>query len=1051
VQPIQVTTIHWLVALSVLTSIVSSYVAFSLAERVANAKGVSFFFWLGSGACAMGLGIWSMHYLGMLSIRLPMEVAYHLPTVVLSLLLAVLASLSALLVAGRARPSSFESAVGSLLMGCGIGGMHYVGMHAMRSSAMHHYRWDLVCLSVLVALVFSRMALWIAFSMRAGFARRESRRLGGAILMGLGIAAMHYTAMAAVTFVPGGPAHSSIHTVHITSLGIFAVSFTTGVVLFSALIVALFDRRIEDQLAEERELLWAAAECSLDSLFLLRPVSHAHGEIVDFTITYLNSNAARWASYPINELMGSKLSEVFPTVRSSGLLQQYITVIQTGQPLVCEIRADDNNLDCEWMRIQAVKIKQGLAVTTSDITDDKRTRDALRDSEQYYRATFEQAAIGIVHRTRDRVIRSNPYFAAMLGYTVEELTDLNPAQLTMPEDLATIEKLFKLMEDGAASGPAWERRYVRKDGSTTWVISTASALRDDHGNILHYIFAVKDINQQKLAQAKLDEASDRLRMATRAGAVGVWDFDIVADRLDWDDQMFRLYGTSYQEMSGASYAKWEAALHPEDRSRAIAEFTAALSGEKDFDTEFRVKWPDGSLHSIRALAVVQRDPAGTPLHILGTNWDITAEKKIADELRKSNRMLEESTALSVRYAAEAQAASVAKSEFLANMSHEIRTPMNGVIGMTALLLDTDLTVEQRPYAEAALSSAESLLQLVNDILDFSKVEAKKLDLEAVEFDLQALLDTVMKTLGVSAQAKGIKLRLFTDADSSACFCGDPGRLRQILVNLIGNALKFTSSGEVSVRAAMMEKGAADCKLRFSVLDTGIGIPKDKLGILFDKFSQVEASTTRRYGGSGLGLAISKQLVELMGGKIGVVSVEGEGSEFYFTIRLKAAQSLSSAIHREGKPDTGLVGQLAPPGLPGLRADARVLLAEDNVINQRVAVGMLKKLGVRADIVANGAEALRALELNPYDLVFMDVRMPVMDGLEATRQIRNPQSGVLNHAIPVIAMTANAMVSDRQRCLEAGMLGFVAKPVSLDTLREALEQWLPVPRDELLRV
>jgi CheY-like chemotaxis protein len=240
-------------------------------------------------------------------------------------------------------------------------------------------------------------------------------------------------------------------------------------------------------------------------------------------------------------------------------------------------------------------------------------------------------------------------------------------------------------------------------------------------------------------------------------------------------------------------------------------------------------------------------------------------------------------------------------------------------------------------------------------------------------------------------------------------------------------------------------------LRFSVLDTGIGIPKDKLGILFDKFSQVEASTTRRYGGSGLGLAISKQLVELMGGKIGVVSVEGEGSEFYFTIRLKAAQSLSSAIHREGKPDTGLVGQLPAPGLPGLRADARVLLAEDNVINQRVAVGMLKKLGVRADIVANGAEALRALELNPYDLVFMDVRMPVMDGLEATRQIRNPQSGVLNHAIPVIAMTANAMVSDRQRCLEAGMLGFVAKPVSLDTLREALEQWLPVPRDELLRV
>ena len=1050
-QPIQVTTIHWLVALSVLTSIVSSYVAFNLAERVANAKGVSFFLWLGSGACAMGIGIWSMHYLGMLSIRLPMEVAYHLPTVVLSLLLAVFASLSALLVVSRARPSSFESAAGSLLMGCGIGGMHYVGMHAMRSNAMHHYRWDLVCLSVVVALVFSRMALWIAFSMRGGFSRQESRRLGGAVLMGLGIAAMHYTAMAAVTFLPGGPVYSTIHTVHITSLGIFAVSFTTGVVLFGALIVVLFDRRIDDQLAEERELLWAAAECSLDRLFLLRPVRHAEGEIVDFAITYLNSNAVRWLSRPINELLGSKLSEVFPTVRSSGLLQRYTAVIQTGEPLVCEIGADDNKPDGEWLRIQAVKIKQGLAVTASDITEDRRTRDALRASEQYYRATFEQAAIGIVHRTRDRLIRCNPYFAAMLGYTVEELANLNPKKLTLPEDIAATEKLFKLMEEGAASAPAWERRYIRKDGTTTWVISTASALRDDHGNILHYILAVKDIHQQKLAQAKLDEASNRLRMATRAGAVGVWDLDIVTDRLDWDDQMFRLYGTNHHEMSGVSYARWEAALHPEDRSRAIAEFAAAISGEKDFDTEFRVIWPDGSIHSIRALAVVQRDPSGVPLHILGTNWDITAEKKIADELRKSNRMLEESTALSMRYATEAQAASVAKSEFLANMSHEIRTPMNGVIGMTALLLDTDLTTEQRPYAEAALSSAESLLQLVNDILDFSKIEAKKLDLEAVDFDLRGLLDKVMKTLDVSAQAKGLKLRLFTDADSSACFCGDPGRLRQILVNLIGNALKFTSSGEVSVRAAMVEKSAADCVLRFSVCDTGIGIPKDKIGILFDKFSQVEASTTRRYGGSGLGLAISKQLVELMGGEIGVISAEGQGSEFWFTVRLQGAQSLSSAAHRGVEPGARLDEQLAPPGLPVARLDARVLLAEDNVINQRVAVGMLKKLGVRADIVANGVEALGALELTAYDLVFMDVRMPVMDGLEATRQIRNPQSRVLNHAIPVIAMTANAMLSDRERCLEAGMVGFVAKPVSLAALREALEQWLPVSRGELSRV
>jgi PAS domain S-box-containing protein len=482
------------------------------------------------------------------------------------------------------------------------------------------------------------------------------------------------------------------------------------------------------------------------------------------------------------------------------------------------------------------------------------------------------------------------------------------------------------------------------------------------------------------------------------------------------------------QTSAETLGRADSELFPADvAARFREEEQSVATHGKPFRAEETVADQHGVPRTFETFKAPLFNSGGRVISTIGIARDITERKQMEISLRTAKQL--------------ADAANAAKSQFLATMSHEIRTPMNGVIGMTGLLLETELSDEQRRYAETIRGSGDALLVLVNDILDISKIESGKLELEIVEFDLRELLKEVAEPLAMRARGKGVEFLCIAEPDVPSRVSGDNSRLRQVLLNLAGNAVKFTEQGWVSVQARLMSETATDVEVRFTVHDTGIGISPEQQPRLFEKFTQADSSMTRRYGGTGLGLAIAKELVEMMGGEIGVTSAVGEGSEFWFNVRLGKGASQP--------PPKDAVSQPAPLAgaplskLPAVgRQGARILVAEDNMINREVALGMLRKLGLRADAVADGVEAIEALKTLPYDLVLMDVQMPEMDGLEATRQIRKPHSPVRNRQIPIIAMTANAMRGDREKCLDAGMNDYISKPVSLEDLVRTLSNWLP---------
>jgi two-component system, sensor histidine kinase and response regulator len=523
-------------------------------------------------------------------------------------------------------------------------------------------------------------------------------------------------------------------------------------------------------------------------------------------------------------------------------------------------------------------------------------------------------------------------------------------------------------------------------------------------------------------EEELRRQSWRLELATSSAQIGVWQFDLLTGRLVWDKVTFELFGTT-PDRFGGTMEDFLRRLRPDERPRIETHLAGHAQGPPvhgdTFELEFAVITDEGTERQLYASGRVQRDREGLPVTIVGINIDITARKETEAALRRARDL--------------AEATNQAKSHFIANMSHELRTPLNGIIGMTDLALGSELTNTQREYLRVVRSSADSLLVILNDILDFSKIDAGEMQVESIPFSLPAALAEALKSLAARAQQKQLELVLDLPDDLPVVSVGDPGRIRQILLNLCDNALKFTTSGQivVSVRTEPLSGSNADL-ITISVRDTGIGIPAEKLEQVFDAFQQGDASITRRFGGTGLGLSISRRLAQLMGGRLSATSAVGKGSTF--TLAVPMPRSDIDSLNTEDEP----------PGtrhLPTVHPrPRRVLVVEDNPVNQQVATGMLEKLGYDVVVATNGAEALLHTDGEAFDLIFMDMQMPVLDGLAATREIRR-RDGPSRRA-PIVAMTANAMAEEKEQCLAVGMDDHLAKPVRLSTLQDVLQRYAP---------
>lgn len=663
--------------------------------------------------------------------------------------------------------------------------------------------------------------------------------------------------------------------------------------------------------------------------------------------------------------------------------------------------------------------KPSILCCIRDITDRRKAEESLRNTEALFSQFMQYSPFYVyikeVTPTSSRVMQASENFKSMIGHSGREIIGKSMSEL-------------------------FPREFAEKIVADDWaVVADGKVLKDDEFFNGRYYTTIKfpltqgdrtllagytlDITERKLAENALQESETRFRTMADHAPVLVW--------MAGPDKLCHYFNKGWLDFTGKTLEQeigngWTEGVHPDDFQSCLDTFVSSFDMRQEFSMEYRLRRFDGEYRWIYDKGVPRYDEQGVFLGYIGSCFDTTQRKLIMAELQLAKQ--------------EAEEAVRAKSMFLANMSHEIRTPMNAILGMSYLALQTDLLPRQRNYLEKIQLSGQHLLGIINDILDFSKIETGKFSLDQTDFSIEPLLNEVAKLIEDSPKVKGLQMRIEIAPDIPRLLHGDSLRLSQVLLNYLSNAVKFSKAGKILVRVNIIEDIGEGVLLRFSVQDQGIGLTQDQQNRLFQPFTQADASITRQYGGSGLGLAICKNLAELMGGTVGVESEIGIGSTFWFTARLGKGGpdlNLSNSSVQSIRPNASQMLEIRHERESDIRG-ASILLVEDNDINQELATDMLIEAGFHVDVAENGRVAVAKIAANPYDLVLMDMQMPVLDGLSATCEIRKDRRF---DELPIVAMTANVMASDRELCLQAGMNDHLEKPFLPDDLFAVLIKWV----------
>ncbi|WP_447591443.1 PAS domain S-box protein [Aquipseudomonas campi] len=988
-----------LVLLSVLVAIFASGMALQVAGMARLSKNPLYRqVALITGSLALGGGVWSMHFIGMLAFQLCTRIDYDPGLTLLSLLPSLAASWVALHLLVRQEISPLQLITGGVLVGAGIGAMHYSGMAAMQMAPLLRYDPLWFGLSIVVAVVLAIISLWIRFGLR-GHLSAGKAIIVSAVVMGIAISAMHYIGMAAARFIGVSALNSDQGNADSVFLAVVVSLITVMLTIMVAGANGLLRyRQLYRHLQDNESRLRAVLHTAVDGIITI----DERGSILG-----MNQSTEVIFGWSSAELLGHNISELMPEPYRSEHDDYLSNFQRTGIASIIGVgrEVEGRRKDGSLVPIRLAIGKANIPGQTvyvgfiSDITERKSMERALRESEQQYRSLIRN-----IPGVSFRCLLDENWTMLFISEAVEKLTGWPPeifvegtlhfADLMHPDDR---EGIYTSVQEAIATGLSYvvEYRLKCRDGTERWVWESGGVVSDQSGQTQWIDGVILDITESKLRNSEFEGT---VKAISRALAVVEFDMDgtIRTANQNWLD----LVGYSLGELEGRHHSMFCGQAYVD--SQAYADFWAGIRAGEVQGGEFLRLGRTGKEVWIQATYNPIFNIEGKPFKVVKFATDTSQRHEMEQQLRDAKTRAE-------------QAAEV-KTTFLANMSHEIRTPMNAIIGFTELLMSSSLDSMQQRHLGTVRHAARSLLGLLNDILDTAKLEKGALELEHVDFSLRELCEHICASLRLEAQSKGLTLTLDYHAMVGEFFKGDPLRIQQVLTNLVGNAVKFTEHGwirlEVTLRAG---------RVHFAVQDSGIGIAPDRLERIFDPFAQADASMSRRFGGTGLGTTIARQLVWLMEGTINVESRLGEGSTFHVELPLPVGKAIAGDAQ-------GIEEGLAP---------LRILAADDVPQNIELLALALGQLGHDVVTATDGDEAVTCFLQGVYDVVLMDVQMPRTDGLEATRRIRRFESDSGAPRTPVIALTASVLDEDRRAAREAGMDGFASKPLELNKLLEEI--------------